>query len=463
MTAQETTDIFDPGLLFTKYKSAVERTDPIKHNGEVQRVRGLKIESRGPQAIVGELCQIIVSKEKTIWAEVIALEGHTVHLMTFEETEGIEIGCVVVAMGETLSIPVSEKLLGRTIDFMGRPIDGKGDIGSSELYSIFQKAPDVIQRKKIQQRITTGIRSIDGITPVGKGQRLGVFSGSGIGKSTLIAMIARNTSADVNVIALIGERGREVREFIENDLGEEGLKRSVVVVSSSNLPPLARLRGAYVATAIAEYFREKGNDVMFLFDSVTRFARAQREIGLASGEVPATRGFPPSVFSLLPQLLERCGTSAKGTITGFYSVLVEGDDMDEPIADTIRGILDGHVVLSRQIAQRYQYPAVDVLQSVSRLAEKVSGEKTKEAMGYLRRMIAVYREAEDLINVGAYVKGSNPEIDEAVEKIDAIRKFLTQGIYEKVTMEDTLKKAAEISGIDIPEQELKNEAVSLQT
>jgi flagellum-specific ATP synthase len=286
------------------------------------------------------------------------------------------------------------------------------------------------------------------LVAVGKGQRLGVFSGSGVGKSTLIGMVARNTDADVNVIALIGERGREVREFLEADLGPEGLRRSVVVVSTSNTPPLARLRAAYVATAIAEYFRDRGNDVMLLFDSVTRFARAQREIGLATGEAPATRGYPPSVFSTLPKLLERCGAGEEGTITGFYSILVEGDDLDEPISDTVRGILDGHLVLSRRLAQRYHYPAVDVLGSVSRLANKVTDQAAREAAGYIRRLLAVYGESEDLINVGAYAQGSNPEIDEAIDKMPDINAFLRQAVDEKSHLTETRSAMFELADME---------------
>jgi flagellum-specific ATP synthase len=359
-------------------------------------------------------------------------------------------------------VPVSEQLLGRVVGSMGKALDGKGSVSSPERYTIYRDPPDVLTRQRIDKKIVTGVRSIDFLATVGRGQRMGIFSGSGVGKSTLLGMIARNTEADINVIALIGERGREVREFIENDLGEEGLKRSVIVVSSSNDPPLSRIRGAFTATAIAEYFRDKGNNVMLLFDSVTRFARAQREIGLAIGEPPATRGFTPSVFSTLPRLLERCGTSDEGTITGFYTILVEGDDMDEPVSDNVRGILDGHIVLARDLAAKYHYPAVDVLQSVSRLAVKVCGPKTREAAGYVRKLLAVYTEAEDLINVGAYVQGTNPEIDEAIEKMPMIREFLVQGIEEKAELADTFDKAAAITGIEIPEEERKDEAVLLQ-
>ena len=448
--------------VFDKYESVLTGLDPIKYTGVVERVQGSLIESHGPSATVGELCQVLVPRGRgVVWAEVAGLRGRTVQLMPFDETEGIELGALVVATGERLQVPVSDKLLGRTLDSLGRPIDGKGDIGSGEWYPAVAAPPDVLARRRITERITTGVRAIDGLLTVGKGQRIGIFSGSGIGKSTLLGMIARNTSADVNVIALIGERGREVREFIENDLGPEGLARSVVIVSSSNKPPLARIRGAYVATAVAEYFRDQGKDVMLLFDSVTRFARAQREIGLAVGEPPASRGYTPSVFSLLPKLLERSGTSPAGSITGFYSVLVEGDDLDEPISDAVRGILDGHIVLSRALAQRSHYPAVDVLQSVSRLAEKVTGPVTRQAAARLRRLLAAYREAEDLINVGAYVEGTSADIDEAVKKMPEINAFLIQAIEERFTMEDAFRRMGEIAGLEIPDEELAGEAVSL--
>ncbi|RKX86783.1 MAG: flagellum-specific ATP synthase FliI [Spirochaetes bacterium] len=448
--------------IFDKYSSQLDRIDPIKYTGTVARVIGLLIESKGPHAVVGELCQILVPKGRgVVWAEVVGLKGSTVQLMTYDEMEGIEVGCLVIAMGEQLSVPVSEKLLGRVLDSMGKPIDGKGDIGSADLYSIFGSPPHVLRRQRITEKMTTGIRAIDGLITVGKGQRVGIFSGSGVGKSTLLGMIARNTSAQVNVIALIGERGREVREFIENELGEEGLKRSVIIVASSNKPPISRIRGAYIATAVAEYFRDRGLDVMLLFDSVTRFARAQREVGLAVGEPPATRGYTPSVFAQLPKLLERSGAAEKGTITGFYTILVEGDDMDEPIADNVRGILDGHIVLERKLAERNHYPAVDVLKSISRLAVAVTGDKTKKAAGFIKRMLAVYAEAEDLINVGAYAKGSNEEIDMAIEVLPAINKFLIQGIKEKSTMGDALKRIGEIAGIEIPEEEIGSEALSV--
>jgi flagellum-specific ATP synthase len=448
--------------IFDKYASALERLEPIKYTGTVEKVQGLVIEARGPRAVVGELVQIVLPESRRmLWAEVVGLRGPVVQVMPYDEMEGLEIGCKVIAMGEQLSVPVSDRLLGRVLDSMGKPIDGKGDVGSSLWYPIFGVPPDVLRRRRIEAKVATGVRSIDALLTMGKGQRVGIFSGSGVGKTTLLGMMARNTSADVSVIALIGERGREVREFIENDLGPEGLARSVVVVASSNKPPLARIRGAYVATAVAEFFRDQGKDVMLFFDTVTRFARAQREIGLAIGEPPATRGYTPSVFSQLPKLLERAGTSPAGSITGFYSVLVEGDDLDEPISDAVRGHLDGHIVLARNLAQRSHYPAVDVLGSVSRLADKVTGPAIKKACARFRRLLATYREAEDLINVGAYVEGSNPEIDEAIAKMPEINRFLTQAIEERFQLRETFQRLGEIIEVPIPEEELGSEALSL--
>ncbi len=440
--------------ILEKYIESTNLNDPIKCAGRITKVQGLLIESLGPQAVIGEICRIDAPKGAgIIRAEVVGLRENSVQLMAIDDTGGIEAGARVVATGERLQVPVSNKLLGRTLDAMGRPIDGKGDIESQTYYPAIADPPDPLKRRRIKERISTGIRAIDGMLTVGKGQRLGIFAGSGVGKSTLLGMIARNTNAQVNVVALIGERGREVNDFIENDLGPEGLARSVIVVSPSSAPPLARLRAAYVATAVAEYFRDQGLDVMLLFDSVTRFARAQREIGLATGEPPASRGYTPSVFDSMPKILERCGTSEKGSITGFYTVLVDGDDMDEPIADTVRGILDGHFVLSRALAQRAHYPSIDVLQSISRLASVVSGPVTKKAVNRIRRAMAVYEEAKDLIEVGAYRNGSNPAIDEAIELRPAIEDFLIQSVEESSSMNITLDKLSELAGIDIPETE----------
>ncbi|TVQ39972.1 MAG: FliI/YscN family ATPase [Spirochaetaceae bacterium] len=449
--------------MFDKYTAVVERIEPIKQIGRIRRVQGLLLESDGPQVFVGELCQIVMPRGNAVWAEAVGVSGSTVQLMPYTEVDGIEVGCSVVGTGEMLQVPVSDKLLGRVLDARGRPIDGAGDIGSAQLYPAVNDVPHVLDRSSINEQMVTGVRAIDGLIPVGKGQRLGIFSGSGVGKSTLLGMIARNTEADVNVIALIGERGREVREFIEQDLGPEGLARSVVVVSTSNTPPLARLRGAYVATAIAEYYRDQGKHVMLLFDSVTRFARAQREIGLAIGEPPATRGFTPSVFSTLPKLLERCGTSVFGTITGFYNILVEGDDMDEPIADAVRGILDGHLVLARRLAQRYHYPAIDVLSSISRLATRVASTRVRDAAGYIRRLLAAYTDSEDLINVGAYQRGTNREIDEAIEKLPQINGFLRQDIDEKAPLEATRRAVMTIAGMGEVEGSPDENAVEADT
>jgi len=441
--------------VFEKYLECADRTDPIKCVGKVIKVEGLLIESKGPQAIIGEICRIIAPKGKgTIKAEVVGLRYEIVQLMAYEETDGIEIGDRVIALGSRLEVPVSDKLLGRVIDALGNPLDNKGDIASTCSYPALASPPNPLKRKRITERITTGVRAIDGLLAIGKGQRVGIFSGSGVGKSTLLGMIARNTSADVNVVALIGERGREVNEFIEYDLGPEGLKRSVLIVTPSNSPPLARLRGAYVATAVAEYFRDQGNDVMLLFDSVTRFARAMREIGLAAGEPPAQRGFPPSMFDSMPKLLERSGTSDKGSITGFYTVLVDGDDPDEPVSDTVRGILDGHIHLSRDLAHANHYPAIDILPSISRLAPKISGPASKMAAGIIRKNMASYAAAEDLINVGAYHQGSNPEIDEAIAMHGPIEKFLIQEVDEPSSLEETLTAMSNITGIPIPPEEM---------
>jgi len=440
--------------VFEKYFETAERTDTIKCVGKITRVQGLLLESRGPQAIIGEVCKIEAPKGRAsgrppIRAEVVGLRGETVQLMAFDETDGLEVGSRVVAQGSRLEVPVSGKLLGRVLGALGNPIDGKGELEPEAMYPALASPPDPLKRRRITERIETGVRAIDGLLAVGRGQRLGIFAGSGVGKSTLLGMIARNTSADVNVVALIGERGREVNDFIERDLGPEGLAKSVLVVTPGNSPPLSRLRGAYVATAVAEFFRDQGLDVMLLFDSVTRFARAQREIGLASGEPPATRGYTPSMFDSMPKLLERSGTSDVGSITGFYTILVDGDDMDEPVADTVRGILDGHIVLDRRLAHASHYPAIDVLKSVSRLASAVSSPSVSKAAASIRKSMAAYAEVEDLINVGAYQSGSNRVVDEAIAKHDAINDFLSQEVDERSPLENTLTRMEAISGVPI--------------
>ena len=439
---------------FDKYINAVRSTDTIKYTGAVTAVRGLMIESNGPRCVVGEICRIEIPSENTsLTAEVVGLEDTTVRLMAYGDTNGIEIGAQVTASGHVLEVPVGEGLLGRVIDATGRPFDGKGDILPRAMYPALASAPNPLERKSINKRITTGVRAIDGLLTVGKGQRIGIFAGSGVGKSTLLGTIARNTNADINVIGLIGERGREVNDFLNIDLGKEGLKRSVVVVATSDSPSIARLRSAYVCTAIAEYFRDQGNDVMMMFDNVTRFAHAQREIGLATGEPPAQRGYPPSVFDMIPKLLERTGTNAKGTITAFYTVLVDGDDLNEPITDKVRGTLDGHIVLSRALQAKQHYPAIDVQASISRLSRRVSGPETLKAVTRVKKWMADYSQQEEMILAGVYQKGNSPEIDEAIDKHQEIEEFLCQETNEHLTMEDTLNRLSELSGITIPKEE----------
>lgn len=440
--------------IFTKYMERVEQTETVHYIGSVIRVRGMLVESRGPQAVIGEICKIAIPSAGThVLAEVVGLYDTTVQLMAYGDTKGIEIGCTVTASGSVLQVAVGRQLLGRVLDAVGKAYDKKGEIAASTFYPAIASPPDPLDRTPVNKRIVTGVRAIDSLLAVGKGQRLGIFSGSGVGKSTLLGMIARNTNADVNVIALIGERGREVVDFLQRDLGEDGLKRSVVVVATSDQSPIARLRGAYTATAVAEYFRDQGKDVMLMFDSVTRFARAQREIGLAIGEPPAQRGYTPSVFETLPKLLERSGTSQKGSITGFYTVLVDGDDMDEPVSDTVRGILDGHIVLNRKLAQAYHFPAIDVLASISRLSKRVTGPQTQKAVAAIRRSMAAYAQSEDMITVGAYQKGSNTEVDAAIELHPAIENFLMQEEAEKTTIEKTLTDFGKLAGIEIPAEE----------
>lgn len=426
--------------VFSKYMSAVESLDPIQYQGEIIKSVGLLVESRGPLAGVGELCRVVVpEKGNDVPAEVVGFKNGTTLLFPYDNDSGIKSGMKVIATGKPISAKVGTALLGRVLGPLGEPIDGKGPIHSETEYPIFNTPPHVLKRRRITQALPTGIKAIDGPLTVGKGQRIGIFSGSGIGKSILLGMIAKNTSADVNVIALIGERGREVRDFIERDLGTEGLARSVIVVATSNQAPIARIRGAYIAVAIAEYFRDRGKDVIFMMDSITRFARAQRELGLAIGEPPATKGYTPSVFAILPKLLERSGMSDRGSITGIYAVLVEGDDVNEPISDTVRGVLDGHIVLSRKLAQRNHYPAVDVLASISRLTPYIVSKEHLKAIDKLKQVLAYYYDAEDLIQIGAYVKGTDERIDWAVEKIDRVNGFLRQGLEEGCGFEEVVR------------------------
>ncbi|HAW50343.1 TPA: flagellar protein export ATPase FliI [bacterium] len=426
-----------------RLQAVLDRIDPIQIKGRVRQVIGLVIESEGPHASLGEIC-FISSGNRTIRAEVVGFLDKNLLLMPIGEMEGIRVNDEVVATGKPLMVSVSESLKGRILNGVGEPQDGKGPIVVDALYPILREPPNPLQRPRINEIFSTGIRAIDSCLTVGKGQRFGIFSGSGIGKSTLLGMLARFVKSDINVIALIGERGREVNEFIEKDLQEEGLSRSVIVVATSDQPPLLRLRGAFVATAIAEYFRDLGMDVLLMMDSITRFARAQREVGLSIGEPPATRGFTPSVFAILPRLLERAGTSEKGTITGIYTILVDADDMNEPISDNVRAILDGHVVLSRELAEKNHYPAIDILQSVSRVMIDIVDEEQERASRHIKEILAVIRDAQDLINIGAYVKGSNTKIDYALTKIDEVNNFLIQGIWEKSEYRTTVDSMMKI-------------------
>lgn len=438
---------------FSKYIKTVEDFDPIAYIGYVSAVSGKQIVSNGPVARIGEICTIKFKNGKEIFAEVIGLDKKQVLLTPYGDTEGIEIGCEVVGSGKTLQVPVGMSLLGRTIDATGKPCDGLGELLPEAYYPALNVPTDPMKKKPINRRITTGVRSIDAMLTCGKGQRIGIFAGSGVGKSTLLGMIARNTDAEINVVGLIGERNREVLDFINNDLGKEGMKRSVVVVATGDQPAICRLRAAYVCTAIAEYFRDQGKDVFMMVDNVTRFAKAQLEIGIANGEPPTASGYPASVYSMIPALMERTGTSDKGTITAFYAVLVDGDDMDDPIADCVRGVLDGHIVLSRKLASAYHYPAVDVLPSISRLQRRVTGPFTKKAYARIRGLMATYQNNALMINSGMYTKGDSPAIDEAIDKYDEIEEFLKQDEYEKCTMEDTLNKLGAVSGIEIPKEE----------
>ncbi|MCH7690872.1 MAG: FliI/YscN family ATPase [candidate division Zixibacteria bacterium] len=413
------------------YAERIDRLNPIKHYGKVTKVIGLVVESAGPAVSIGRLCTIESKENDTrIKAEVVGFRDDRIVLMPLGPITGITPGSIVTSNYEELRVPVGKELIGRVLGGLGQPIDDLGPIESSTSVAVNNKPIPALRRRKITNRLLTGIKSIDLTMSVAQGQRLGIFAGSGIGKSIMLGMMARGTSADINVIALIGERGREVREFIENDLGPEGMKNSIVVAVTSDEPPLIRIKGAMVATAIAEYFRDRGKNVLLLFDSLTRVSMAQREIGIAAGEPPTTKGYTPSVFAMLPALLERAGLSEKGSITGFYAVLVEGDDFNEPIADAVRSILDGHVTLSRKMASLNQYPAIDILDSVSRLMKNVSTDEEMEIAAQTRKVMAIYREAEDLINIGAYVKGSNPEIDDAIIKNRKLLDFFRQGINE---------------------------------
>ena len=418
-------------LQLQQYIEAVDWISPVEVRGRVTELVGLLIRAGVPGARVGEICLIrSPHQSRALRAEVVGFRGSEVILMPLDEISDVAMGAEVISTGQTLRVKVGDALLGRVLNGLGDPIDNLGAIENTSEYSVMATPPDPMRRQRVVKPFATGIRALDGILTVGTGQRVGIFSAAGVGKSTLLGMLARNTEAEINVIALVGERGREVRDFLENDLGAEGLKRSVVIVATSNEPSLVRQKAAYVATAIAEYFRDQGKKVLLMMDSVTRFARALREVGLARGEPPARAGFPPSVFSELPRLLERTGNSDKGSITAFYTVLVEGDDMTEPIADETRSILDGHIVLSRSLASAGHYPAIDIGESISRVMQTVASEPHIKAARQLREVLATYEAQKDLILIGAYKKGSDPRTDFAIGKLDAVNDFLKQDVKE---------------------------------
>lgn len=424
--------------VFEKYINSIKRDEFIKSTGRVKKLIGALIESEGPFASIGDICEVNIG-EKKLRAEVVGFDGSKVYLVPFENVVGIPISAQVLNTGTKLYIPVGEEMRGRIVNAYGEVLAG-GNFKVEDYYYIDNDPPSSLERQRIQKPIQTGIRAIDGLLTVGEGQRMGIFAGSGVGKSTLISMIARNTSADITILALVGERGREVKEFIERDLGEDGMKRSVVVVATSDEPPMARLRCAYTATSIAEFFRDKGYNVILLLDSLTRLAFAQREISLSMGEPPTTRGYTPSVFTKLPRLLERTGPGKMGSITSFYTVLVEGDDINEPISDHVRATLDGHVVLSRNLASAGIYPAIDVLLSISRLMPEVVTKEHLQKSYKFKELMSVYKENQDLVNIGAYVPGSNPRIDEALKYIDKMLNYIKQDMYEKISFTDSVNQ-----------------------
>lgn len=430
-----------PCIDFALHKKRVSESVLVQRTGRVAHIAGLVIESNGPSVPVGELCYIHSNNGETpIPAEVVGFKEKRILLMPIGELERIGPGNRVTASGSPLTVGVGMGLMGRILGGLGEPMDGKGPLNVEERVSIYNSPPDPLTRSRIKEVLETGVRAIDGMLTFGQGQRLGIFAGSGVGKSTLMGMIARNSGAEVNVIALIGERGREVREFVEKNLGEEGMKKSVIVSVTSDKPALLRVKGAYIASSIAEYFRDRGMRVLLMMDSVTRFANAQREIGLAIGEPPTSKGYTPSVFALLPKLLERSGTGTKGSITGLYTVLVDGDDMNEPIADAVRGILDGHVVLSRAMASQNHYPAIDIMESVSRCMDDIITGEHRKAAQMLKAVYATYKEAEDMINIGAYAKGGNKKIDYALSVIDAINEYLKQDMTTNGNFNESISK-----------------------
>lgn len=430
--------------LLEHYLRLFQGIDETPRIGRVVRLVGLTIESEGPRSEIGDLVEIRPPKRPPLLAEVVGFREETILLMPLGETTGVSAGTPVFSLGRELQLFVGEELKGRILDALGRPIDDKPPPSCKEKVAVHRSAPHPLERNPIHAPLGLGVRAIDALITCGRGQRLGIFAGSGVGKSTLLGMMARGSEADVNVIALIGERGREVGEFIQRDLGEEGLARSIVVVATSDQPAMLRVKGAFVATAIAEYFRDQGKDVLLMMDSLTRFALAQREVGLASGEPPATKGYTPSVFALLPRLLERAGNGERGSITSLYTVLVEGDDLNDPVSDAARGILDGHIVLSRRLAERSHFPSVDVLASVSRSMLYIVPKEQMQAAMRMRELLAAYREAEDLINIGAYARGNNPTVDDALDRIDEINRFLRQDVDEIAPYEETVERLIEV-------------------
>jgi len=436
------------GFDLARLLSTLETVDPLPVEGRVRKADGLTIESDGPPASVGDLCEVVSEMNaEPVDVEVIGFRDKSVLSMPIYNTEGIRLGDRIRSKGQKALFPVSHELLGRVIDGAGRPLDGKGPLRQEALYPLHRYGQNPLERKDIETPLGTGVRAIDGMLSVGRGQRVGIFGGSGVGKSTLLGMMARNTEATVSVIALVGERSREVNAFIKEDLGPEGLGRSVLVVSTSDNPPLMRIRAAQVATAIAEYFKDQGQHVLLVMDSVTRVAMAQREVGLSAGEPPSSKGYTPSVFSLLPRLFERAGNFESGSITGFYTVLVEGDDMNEPIADAVRGLLDGHIILSRELAWKNHFPSISILQSISRLMPKLASRQQMQVVGAVRDLLNTYQQAEDLINIGAYNKGSNPKIDLAIKMQDKISEYLRQGMRDKVDLKAAIADLLSLDGL----------------
>lgn len=433
------------GIDLSRYKKAVQSAETVEISGRVTQVVGLTVEASGPMVQIGELCHIYPRKQAPpILAEVVGFRNDKVLLMPYRDLAGVSQGCRVVSTNRPFYVPVGPAFTGRILNAMGQPIDGKGPVPVEKHYGLDNDPPSPLKRNRIQEALPLGIKAIDAMLTVGRGQRIGIFAGSGVGKSTLLGMIARNAQADINIITLIGERGREVRDFIEKDLKEEGLKKSILVVATSDQPALLRLKSAMLGTSLAEYYRDQGYNVLLMMDSLTRFAMAQREIGMATGEPPVSRGYTPSVYAILPRLLERSGASDKGTITGLYTVLVEGDDMNEPVADTVRGILDGHIVLNRKLANANHYPPIDVLASVSRVMPDIVTPEHMQRVGFIKNKMAVYSEAQDLINIGAYQKGSNPDIDSAIALTPSINALLRQGIGESLSYEQITAMLAEV-------------------